>query len=484
MPRLCLLGLDAGDFDYIQSRASALPCLQEKLKSGNLVKLDVPKALSGSVWPTFYNGADPGVHGMYQHLVWDAKRMGLRRIGADWSFYHPFWQDIENAGHHVVILDVPYSFPVALNKGLEITDWATHGQTYPLGCSQERVKAIIQDMGNSPIGRETPIQKTSGELKTIQQQLIASAELKSRLIIELMQKVEWDLFVAVFAETHRGGHVFFSNEDEKAFGPDTPLLKIYQAVDRALARIFGHVDDETTVVVFSAHGMTRDYAQGHIVRPLMKRINEIFLEKYCGVSPKRTFRMNGLVPYLRNVVPARLQYAIGASSPDFVRQWVVEKEIIGGLDWSLTPGFALRTDIRTELRLNLIGRESQGMLAPHSELHNHYVAFLKNVFLELRDRDTNVHLVDEVVDTQEIFSGDRSGLLPDYVITWNARPFVKRVYSPLVGELTFAQLPGARGGDHTDYGFAIIPDSVRDLHPLHHIKDLAGWSKRFVNMDG
>jgi hypothetical protein len=227
--------------------------------------------------------------------------------------------------------------------------------------------------------------------------------------------------------------------------------------------------------------MMRDYAQGHLVRPLMKRINEVFLETHCQVPPKRAWKANSLIPYLRKAVPPRLQYAIGASSPDVVRQWIVEKDMIGGLDWTMTPGFALRTDIRTELRLNLIGRESQGMLKPQSELHAAYVSFMKNVFMELRDRETDARLVDEVVDTHHIFPGARNALLPDFVITWHPRPFVKRAYSPLVGELVSAQLPGARGGDHTDYGFAIVPDSLADLHPLHHITDVAGWSKRFVN---
>ena len=482
MPRLVLLGLDAGDKDYIQSRASALPCLQQHLRSGKLFTLDAPKALSGSVWPTFYNGAEPGVHGLYQHLVWDARRMGIRRIGADWCYYRPFWQDMEQAGHHVIVLDIPYSFPVALKRGIEITDWATHGQTFPVGCNQTRAQALINRLGKSPIGRETPIQKTSKELHTIHRQLIKSAEVKGQLILELAGMPDWEVLIAVFGETHRGGHIFFSDEDEKAFNRVTPLLEIYQAVDRALGHIVDQVDDATTVVIFSAHGMARDYAQGHLVRPLMKRINEVFLETYCDLPAKRAWKANSLIPYLRKAVPPRLQYAIGASSPDVVRQWVVEKEMIGGLDWTVTPGFALRTDIRTELRLNLIGRESQGMLEPHSQLHDSYVGFIKSVFLDLHDRETGARLVDEIIDTHHIFPGARNALLPDFVITWHPRPFAKSVNSPLVGDLTSAQRPGARGGDHTDYGFAIVPETMAGLHPLHHITDLAGWSKRFVNM--
>jgi hypothetical protein len=207
----------------------------------------------------------------------------------------------------------------------------------------------------------------------------------------------------------------------------------------------------------------------------------VFLDTYCRIPPKRVWRANSLIPYLRKIVPHRFQYAIGASSSDAVRQWVVEKEMIGGLDWAVTPGFALRADIRTELRLNLIGRESQGMLEPHSALYDSYVKFMKRVFLELQDRDTGAQLVDEVIDTHHSFPGARNASLPDFVITWHPRPFATHVHSRLVGDLTSAQLPGARGGDHTDFGFAIVPDTMSDFHPLHRITDLATWTKQFVN---
>lgn len=480
MKRLLLLGLDGGDIDFIESRAPALPCMQEKLKSGKLFKLDTPKALSGSVWPTFYNGVNPGIHGIYQHLLWDPKRMGIRRIGPNWCYYKPFWQTIENQGHKAIVLDVPYSFPVSLKKGIEITDWATHGQTLPFGCNQKDVKNIIRRIEKNPIGRETPIQKTTKQLEKIQKQLIKSADLKGQLIIELMKYEDWNLFVAIFAETHRGGHIFFNEDDESPLLTETPLLKIYQAIDQTLAKILSHLDNETAVVIFSVHGMARDYAQGHMVRPLMARINETFLQKYCKIKKTKKRARNSVVPYLRKAVPSKLQYAIGAASPDSVRQWVVEKEIIGGIDWSSTPGFALRTDIRTEIRLNLRGRESQGILEPNSEFHHEYVKFLEEVFLSLCIPNTNDHIVDELVHIHDLFPGPKCEANPDLVITWHRRPTARSIYSPLLGTIT-AEPPNARGGDHTDCGFAITPKGVSEISKLEHITDLAVFCNQFFN---
>jgi len=158
--RVLAIGLDGGDIDFILARRAALPTLARALDDGRLQRTAAPKALSGSVWPTFYSGRDPGAHGMYQHLVWDAERMGLRRIAPDWCCYRPFWQTLERDGHDVVVLDVPYSFPTSLERGAEIIDWGTHGQTWPMSSNRTDVDALVKRFGASPIGRETPVEKT------------------------------------------------------------------------------------------------------------------------------------------------------------------------------------------------------------------------------------------------------------------------------------------------------------------------------------
>ena len=438
MSKLLLLGLDGGDVNYIRSRSSVLPCLASKLDSSKLLTLETPKALSGSVWPTFYNGVNPGEHGVYQHLIWDAKKMAVRLIGDDWCYSQPFWQEIEKLNKKVMVLDIPYSFPNTLKQGVQITDWGSHGQTFPTSCNCPQAQAILDKIGKSPIGRETPIQKTPRQLQNIQQSLLESADLKGKLIQELMSNIDYDLFIAVFAETHRGGHAFFGDKDEQDFnGEITPLLKIYQAVDRAIEKIIANGDEDTQVIIFSVHGMARDYSQGHIIRPVMDKINEVFLEKYCQISPRpNKVKANSIVPYLRKVVPYQLQYAVGAVAPDFVRRWVVEKEIIGGLDWSRTPCFVLRSDLRTELRYNLIGRESEGFLEANSSLHQQYIKFCREVLFSLEDGDTKEKLVDDLIDTHEEFFGENCDGLPDLVICWlRGKPLVKSVYSPHIGHI-------------------------------------------------
>jgi len=487
--KLLAIGLDASDLDFIRSRAAQLPTLQRLLDTKLLFLLAAPKALSGAVWPSFYTGSHPGHHGIYQHLVWDAQRMGLRKIGPKWCPCRPFWTDLESRGRKVTVLDVPFTFPIFLKRGVEITDWGTHGQTRPLAGNRPEVREFLRKFGRSVIGRETPIKKTRAQLNSVHHRLLANVDRKCDLMLALTKEFEWDVFIGVFGELHRGGHIFYEEADALTDGsPDTPLLEIYGAVDRALSRVLESLDlQRTTVVLFSVHGMMRDYGQGHLVKPIMDRLNQLFLDRHMGVGAPAQ-RTGGFVGRLRETVPSRVQYAVGAGAPDWLRQWVVEREIIGGIRWPRTPGFSLRTDVRAELRLNLVGRESQGLLEPDSKLCRAYVESLHRALLELRDQETGDLLAEEVVTIPALFPGERSHALPDFAITWRPAPLARRVASPEIGELESMPL-GARGGDHTDFGFAAVsPSSAiqarlssNELPPVEHIWDLGNL---FARLDG
>lgn len=476
-PRLLLIGIDAGDLRFIRSHAESLPTLRRFCDEGRCIETQSPVGLSGSVWPTFYTGTPPGEHGIYQHLVWDAEKMGLRLIAPDWCGHRPFWADLEEQGHQVVVMDVPYSFAGHLKHGVEIVDWGTQGQTQPFFCNDRDLsKRILREFGTSPIGRETPVHKNRRQLDKVRRSLIASARKKAELTQALMRELDWDVFLTVFAETHRGGHALFGAEGDPA-SETTPLLDVYRAVDEAVGQLLKCVDlSETTVMAFAVHGMTRDDAQSHIVRPLLDRVNKRFMEEHFGVNPE-VARGGGFVRALRRSVPSTLQLAAGELAPDAVRRWVVERELVGGLDWSRTPGFALRTDIRSELRLNLCGREARGIVEPQSKEHRAYVAAVRQAFGPLRNAETGALLVDEVVDIRDLYPGRAAEALPDLVITWHREAAARKLVCPSFEPIELTPV-GARGGDHTDSGFALLMGPAAEygeLPPLKETHDYAGF---------
>lgn len=487
--KLLAIGLDGGDLNYIQSRLDHLPHISKLFSQAEVFRPAAPESLSGSVWPTFYSASEPGHHGIYQHLLWDPSRMGLKRINKSWCYRKPFWVDLDKRGVRTIVLDVPYSFPNRLDHGFEVVDWGSHGQTTPLSANNEKLEKVLSSFGPSPIGRETPLRKGPKELRRISAVLKQSAARKAQLTKKLMTEFEWDFCMPIFAETHRAGHIFFSDQDlPQSNDVETPLLETYKAVDQAIGELIDAVDSQSvSVMIFSVHGMMADNNQSGLVPRVLDRINKKFMAEHLGVEPveknsSAVGNLNrGVVNRLRKLIPEEVQLAVAKASPDFFRAWVVEQEIVGGIDWKRTPAFALRTDIRSEIRLNRKGREKLGWLEPGSELEKAYVQFMKDVFLSLEDVDRHHKLVDEVVQMDSIFPGKHSHMLPDFAIRWKEVPLAARVYSPLIGE-TNINLYGVRGGDHRDEGFVLLDnrnDAVAPEAPAR-ISDIAGLITEIV----
>jgi hypothetical protein len=180
----------------------------------------------------------------------------------------------------------------------------------------------------------------------------------------------------------------------------------------------------------------------------------------------------GLVRMLRVAVPGRLQHVIARAAPIQLLDWVSNREITGGVDWSRTPGFALRPDLHGYLRLNLVGREKAGVLEPGSERHRSYVDRVRQAFLSLTTGESRQSIVRDVLSMGDVFPGARSGLLPDFVVRWEDLRQATRIHSDAYGEFS-AEPDTGRCGEHRSRGFAVLlgPRKDDNLPPLAHGKD-------------
>lgn len=182
---------------------------------------------------------------------------------------------------------------------------------------------------------------------------------------------------------------------------------------------------------------------------------------------------------LRESIPAPVQHAVARSVPVQVRDWVVAREVTGGVDWSRTPGIALRSDLFSFIRFNLRGREREGVLEPGSDEHRRYVDHVTQSFLALRTRDTNAPIVRDVVPAQDRLPGARKNLLPDLILRWTDEYPAHAVSSPALGTIVGAPDSG-RTGEHRPGGFAVVLGaraSDGGLPPLAHNADFP----RFVS---
>jgi predicted AlkP superfamily phosphohydrolase/phosphomutase len=482
-----MIGVDAGDIEYIEASAGALPNLRGVLDRGARFDLDsTADVLTGSVWPTFYTGTLPGDHGVYHPIQWDPAAMRARRVSEDWLYREPFWLDLERRGETVVAFDVPFAFPSRVERGIEINNWGTHEYLGSFFCNRSAIgRELRRRFGAHPMGKDMPVPRSRGHAETAPRRLAEGARLKGRIARWLMEAADWSFFIVVFGEAHRGGHQLWPQAGYEPFtAPKDAMREVYRAVDAAVGQILEGVDETTTsVVVFSLHGMETNRSQGHFVRPLIDRVNAAFGNgAAAGDVPAR---QGGLVRMLRVAVPGRLQHAIARRAPIQVLDWVSDREVTGGMDWLRTPGFALRPDLHGYLRLNLVGREAAGTLEPGSEHHRSYEDRVRRSFLSLTMEGSDQRIVRDILSVAEVFPGARSGLLPDLVVRWEKLPQATRVRSDSYG--AFSAVPdNGRCGEHRPRGFAVLLGPQRDeaLPPLTHGKDFPVFVRALLVREG
>jgi predicted AlkP superfamily phosphohydrolase/phosphomutase len=92
-------------------------------------------------------------------------------------------------------------------------------------------------------------------------------------------------------------------------------------------------------------------------------------------------------------------------------------------DWSRTTAFALPSDHSGSLRVNLRGREPEGIVEPGTEYET-LLGRIRSDLEQLVDPQTGRRAVDRVVVTAEAFGGGPPMRLPDVVIHWAPTPHV------------------------------------------------------------
>jgi predicted AlkP superfamily phosphohydrolase/phosphomutase len=241
----------------------------------------------------------------------------------------------------------------------------------------------------------------------------------------LLKKYEPRLFFSVFGETHAAGHAFWRFQDPDQPGyvrngdMESALLETYQAVDRALAEVVEGLPRDTVLVILSSQGFSLDSIGGEqLLAEILVRI---------GMSSPRRDTLN---------------YAYAPYAPALA------------LDMSRTRAFCLPTDLQGYIRVNLQGREPQGVVS-ESE-YDALCCELENELLALRDSTHKTPVVDHIVRVRDLYPGDRSGALPDLSVVWNNDHVMTGVESTRLGGLQRNPDLTGGGGNHRGPGFMIL----------------------------
>jgi predicted AlkP superfamily phosphohydrolase/phosphomutase len=481
--RVLMLGIDAMSLPFATAHLDQLPALQSLLKQGVLIAPETPAGeFSGSPWPTFASGKDVGEHGIYFPFQWDAKHRKLRRQrDAAWSRqfeFEPFWYELSRVGIACTVLDAGCVLNSSAAPCRQITNWSYQESSWAEASDSRLLAEVTHRFGRRPIGKDVPVPRNNASCNEIRDRLIDAVKRKTDAILWLMNQHDWQFFLAGFYEVHRGGHILWPTDAAFGSKPDShALLEVYKAQDRQLQRIIEHaLDESTTLILFALHGMGPNAAQDHFLSKIMARLNAQYLSELGHVD--KSAKGPSIISLLRKAVPYKLQIVLAELLGENVQDWVANRAVLGGLDWSRTPAFALSTEGVGYLRLNIKGREAQGFFEAGSKELDHYLAWLEDALLSIRVDGTDEPLLKSILRTDNLFKGPRSQLLPDILLKWAPAAPVEYIVSNKIGKI-HERIRTGRGGNHIGESFVVVagqraPDNA--VKDIKHIKDIGRFA--------
>ena len=449
--KILFIGLDSVDPVLLKKliRSGELPVLGALWERGLWGEVsNFPGFGNGVYWPCFFTGVNPGRHGRYFVYQIATGSYHITLFDDDNVLKcEPFWSVLGRAGKRVAIIDV---FRAPLTKdlnGIQVSDWTAHSPPYPpRSWPPELISDVIERYGADPLnGNCDAYGPDPDDYVKLVHQLLDRVEMKTRMSCDYLERGGWDLFLTVFAEAHDIGHRAWHLHDTAHIlhNPEwvrrhgDPVKAVYVGLDHAVGRLLDNVGPGTTVVVLAGLGIEPDYTANHLMDDILCRIE-------FGPDANPAQSIKGRITAYRKFVPPGVRR--------FIRRSVLKKRfVLSASDWHRRKFFAIPHDENSgAVRINVIGRESRGVIEPGEEYDVCCETLTKDL-LDIVNLHTGEPIIGEVVKVADICDGAHVGDLPDLLAVWHRPKPISAVASPRIGEIR-KPYPGTRTGDHTANG--------------------------------
>jgi predicted AlkP superfamily phosphohydrolase/phosphomutase len=464
--RVMFIGLDAAEPELIEEWIAdgSLPNLKKIKEFGFYCRAFSAAKIISDPWINVFSGMGVGEHGFYNNILWNPENMrSERKTPADVGAV-PFWHYFKEDGPRAVVLDIPFQIMKEHFNGVEVYGWAPHDSQSPFYTSPPELKSEIRDLfGEPPYFEEKYAPHSLSELIKVKEQLVRGTASSASLAKYLLARESWDLFMIVFGATHRGGHKLW---DQTCLGMDvkkaardelsSALKEIYQESDRAVGEILASMDEGTTILIYSPEGMGPNTSRNDILPDMVSKI--LAGEPETGTPSLRPKYLSAL----RERVPIEWRDSVKNRLPTRIQDTLTTYWRTGGIKWSETPAFAVvAPDLVGSIRINLKGREAQGIVQPGDEFEK-WIKRLSDGLFSFTDADTGRPVVAEVLRREQLaLTGARVEYLPDLFVIWDETPAAthREIRSDEYGTIAWPvpyRNPDGRCGNHKPEGFLLV----------------------------
>lgn len=443
-----------------------LPVLADLRRQGRWERLDAKATiLQSSTYPTLCTGVDVLEHGLYSAYPWSPSDQRARFSQA---FPKPrtIWERLTERGRRSLIVDPYLAWPPRAMAGIYLSGWhfedrmVTQGRSVP----PDVRRSLASRHGQPPklddvYGRPSP-----SALHVLREQLVGAPQRTVAAAADLLSAGSYDLVWVNFGAAHKAGHHLWDpgaivgdagNTDSMqdiAHG----LEQVYEAVDEAIGRIVQLLPEDADVIVFAPTGMGANTSRADLLPGML---GAVLADGSRQERPRRN--LGAPVWAIRSRIPVEWRAGIARTLPDLLVADLTTRLYLRA-DWQRTQAIAVPGENKGYVRLNLKGREREGIVDPAGA--DDLLVRIEERLLTFRDPDGAPSIA--AVERMSDLVGDRpySQRLPDLVVSWNDRPAagVDRVSSPGVGTIMRSGVGSGRSGNHTDDAWAVVvPRSSR-----------------------
>jgi len=371
--RVLLVGFDATDGDLALQwmREGRLPTLAALAERGTAVPLNSQgEHMPESSWASLITGSSPGEHGIYSwRIVRPGSVQQARMAGGGWT--RPFWSVLRDRlpepKPRAIVFDIPYSGGMDDDGVIQVSGWGLRvtrqGSSRPAGLFEELTAThpghpswINRDYDRGPVS-ERRYRRVLREL----------TRRRTRLILDLFGRSDWDLAVVNYVEPHFAGHAYHHHIESAEqprrrarWGAPTGLLDLYEEADRNLASLIEAAGPEADVIVVSTIGLRPNETS----KDLLTRVMVALGYQVPAAQPPRSRTRAAAMRVATTIVPRFLRHRIRRLVPVGTAEAIADRAWGESIDWARSRAVSEAEPGSAWLRLNLEGREPGGIVPP------------------------------------------------------------------------------------------------------------------------
>jgi hypothetical protein len=466
--RVMMVGLDGFELSLAERMMAEgrLPAMRKLQEESAFVLLDHgPAKRTGLAWEHVSSGLAPEAIARWSSVAFDPDTYAVRQMGAVTT---PFPALLDRK---CVVFDPPY-FRLEMAPDVRgITCWGAHD---PGTSKRSRPASLIEEM-ETRFGRYPAEEWIYGwcwpsedRSRRMAQDTPRALESRTDHILWLFGErlPDWELGIVAAGEYHSAIESMWQGVD-----PDHPLHelpsaaacragveRVYEAGDRMIARLQERFTD-TDFVFFSMHGMGRNQADAIVMALLPELLHRHYIGE-IGLGASRWPTTSNGTPVITSDLrweeevglamdPAVRNYSLSDRIGARIRRTLVPEE--PALEWMLAtryrkfwprmPAFSLPSYYDGQIRLNIKGRERNGMVAP--EDYDSVCDEVETLLRECRDTATGEPVVGEIQRFDKVM--ERSRFQADMMVEWKGFPL--GITHPRLGQI--GPVPYKRTGGHT-----------------------------------